>query len=288
MNDTREIYPVRIPMTDRDFKSLSVFIHSKLGIKMTDVKKGMVESRLRKRLVFHGFRSYSEYCDYLFSKEGSEQELPDFIDVITTNKTDFFREPHHFKFMMDKALPDLKSRTGAGVERKLRVWSCACSRGDEPYTLAMVLTEFGERVGRFDFSILATDISTRILETAVEGIYDMSIIEPIPMDYRKKYLMRSKDPSRERVRIRPELRQKIAFRELNLMDSDFRIRQKMDILFCRNVIIYFDKPTTEKLLVKLCAQIQPGGYLFMGHSELLDCGLLPLIPVAPTVYQKKG
>jgi chemotaxis protein methyltransferase CheR len=273
-------------LSKADFSELGQFIYTRLGIKMPDIKRGMIESRLRKRLNVLNFESYSQYCDYLFSHEGQDRELPFFIDEITTNKTDFFREPHHFEYMMEKALPDLARNRGVGINRKLMVWSSACSRGDEPYTLAMVLSEYARAHSGFDFSILATDISTRVLKTAVAGIYDSSLIEPVPQDYRRRYLLKSKDKTKQLVRIRPELRQKVVFRRLNLMDDDFQIRQNVDILFCRNVIIYFDKPTTDRLMVKLCNKLSVGGYLFMGHSELLDCNSLPVKGVAPTIYKK--
>lgn len=273
-------------LSSEDFKSLAQFIHGSLGIKMPDVKRGMIESRLRKRLTSLKLPSYSDYCDYLFSQDGRKNEMPYFVDAITTNKTDFFREPHHFSYMLEKALPDMVTNTGAGLIRKFTIWSCACSRGDEPYTLAMVLNEFARVRQGFDFSILATDISTKVLETATSGIYDTQLIEPVPMEYRKRYLLRSKDKTKNLVRIRPELRKKILFRQLNLMDDDYKIRHKLDMIFCRNVIIYFDKPTTDRLMVKLCQKLTPGGYLFMGHSELLDCKHLPVVSVAPTIYKR--
>ncbi|MFA6011680.1 MAG: protein-glutamate O-methyltransferase [Desulfobacteraceae bacterium] len=286
MNDTIRDAFSRIELTGKDFKRLASFIHERLGIKVPDFKRSMIESRLRKRLNVLGLKSYTQYCDFLFSGQGMDQELSEFTDVITTNKTDFFREPHHFKFIQEKALPDLVENTNAGVSRKLMAWSCACSRGDEPYTLAMVLSDYGETRKRFDFSILATDISTRMLETAVRGIYEEQVVEPVPPEFKKKYLLRSKDRTRQIVRIKPEIRKRIKFHRLNLMNSDFGLSHKMDILFCRNVIIYFDKPTTEKLIARLCDNLAPGGYLFMGHSELLDVNRYPLVPVAPTIYQK--
>lgn len=272
-------------LSKKDFQNLAQFIHGSLGIKMPDVKRGMIESRLRKRLTHLGLTSYEDYCDYLFSPKGMQDELQHFVDEITTNKTDFFREPHHFSFMLEKGLPDMVSRTGAGIVRKFTVWSSACSRGDEPYTLAMVLSEFALANRGFDFSILATDISSRVLETAVEGIYDTQVVDSVPLDYRRRYLLKSKDQTKKLIRIRPELRKKIMFRQMNLMDEDYNIKNKFDMIFCRNVIIYFDKPTTDQLMVKLCNMLVPGGYLFMGHSELLDCSHLPLVSVAPTIYK---
>jgi chemotaxis protein methyltransferase CheR len=273
-------------LSKSEFKKLGTFIHSRFGIKMPDSKKGMIESRLRKRLNTLGLNSYSGYCDYLFSPEGMENELTQFINVITTNKTDFFRESRHFTYLVENAVPALLTYNGPGVGKKLMVWCCASSRGHEPYTLAMVLKDFSRTCSGFDFSVLATDISSRVLEIAIKGVYDAGEIDPVPMELRKKYLLKNKDKTKRLVRIVPELRKKVRFQHLNLMDDDYRIRQKMDIIFCRNVIIYFDKQTTEKLLVKLCDQLIPGGFIFMGHSELIDCSMLPLISLAPAVYQK--
>lgn len=286
MSDSIKDRFVNIELSTGDFRRLASFIHEQLGIRIPDFKRGMVESRLRKRLNTLGMNSYKDYCDYLFSKNGMNKEVYEFTDVITTNKTDFFREPHHFSYLSEKAVPELVSRIGAGRSRPFKVWSCACSRGDEPYTIAMVLNEYKKKEISFDFNILATDISTRMLTTAAKGVYDDSVIQPIPHDYRKKYLLKSKDRSKGLIRIRPEIRNKVVFRRLNLMNKDYRLGVKFDVLFCRNVIIYFDKPTTEKLIFRLCQVLTPGGYLFMGHSELLDVGLYPLVQVAPTIYKK--
>lgn len=278
--------PTRPHLSMRDFKKLAGFIHARLGIKMPKAKQSMIESRLRKRLNRLNINSYSHYCDYLFSQEGGKTELPYFIDEVTTNKTDFFREQNHFTCLVDQVVPELIATRVAGVSKKLRVWSCACSQGDEPYTLAMVLSEYSRVSPGLDYSILATDISTRVLETARTGIYEASEIEPVPMALRKKYLLKCKDRTKNLVRIVPELRKKICFRRLNLMESEFGLGQQMHIIFCRNVTIYFDKETTEQLLIKLCSQLITGGFIFMGHSEFLDCRRLPLVAVAPTVYQK--
>ena len=281
---SRQRAPFHPHLSTRDFRALARFIHGRFGIKVPDVKKGMIESRLTKRLNHLGMGSYGQYCEYLFSPEGMEQELSYFIDEVTTNKTDFFREANHFTCLVEEVLPGYMASLKAG--HKLKVWSCACSRGDEPYTLAMVLSEYARCNPGFDFSILATDISTRVLEVAKKGVYNASEIVPVPLALRKKYLLKSKDPRRHLVRIVPALRKKVVFRQLNLMDPEYRLDKAMDIIFCRNVTIYFDKETTEQLLLKLCRRLAPGGHLFMGHSEFLDCKVLPLVPVAPTVYKK--
>lgn len=275
-------------LSKSDFKKLSRFIHSHAGIKMPLSKMGMVESRLRKRLRSLKIPRFSDYCDFLFSLEGIEKEMTFFINVITTNKTEFFREPGHFEYLVRNAVPELMAGRGSGINKRLNLWSAACSRGNEAYTIAIVLMEFAERYPglNFDFFILATDISTDVLEDARMGIYSHDEIEPVPMDLRKKYFLKSKDRQKQLVRVIPALRHKVKFRQLNLMDNDFQLREPMDIIFCRNVIIYFDKKTQENLILRLCRYLEPGGYLFMGHSEVLQCGDLPIVSVAPAVYRK--
>jgi chemotaxis protein methyltransferase CheR len=275
-------------LSKSDFSRLSHFIQSRIGIKMPLSKLNMVEARLRKRLKELKIASYSDYCDYLFSPEGMDKELEKFINVITTNKTDFFREPDHFEFLIRKAVPDLITTNGSGVKRRLTVWSSACSRGNEAYTLAIVLSEFARQYPglTFDFFILATDISTNVLEKAQKAVYSHDDISVVSHDLRKRYFLRSKDRNQELVRVAPEIRNKVKFRQLNLMDNDFRLREPVDIIFCRNVIIYFDRKTQRDLIVRLCRNLASDGYLYMGHSEVLDCHGLPLVSVAPAVYKK--
>jgi chemotaxis protein methyltransferase CheR len=216
-----------------------------------------------------------------------DEELVHMIDIVTTNKTDFFREAQHFDFLTNKAVPALMQQHSAGIRRKLRVWSAGCSSGEEPYTLAMTLSEMQERYEGFDFEILATDISTRVLQKAALGIYEEEKVAPVPMNMKKKYLLRGRGGQQGQVRITPELRKMIRFSRLNFMDDDFGIRDRMDIIFCRNVIIYFDRVTQERLLKRFCQQLVPGGFIFMGHSETLNGMDLPLTLVAPTTYRKK-
>lgn len=266
-----------------DFNRLSLFIYKQCGIKMPITKKTMLEARLQKRLRVLPFNSFREYCDYLFSQKGLDEELILMIDLVTTNKTDFFRESEHFEYLVNQALPEWERRTGG---RRLTLWSAGCSTGEEPYTLSMVLSSYADTHPGFSFSILATDISTRVLEKAKAAVYEEEKVEPVPMQMKKKYLMKSKDRSNPLVRIVPELREKVSFRRLNFMDSDFAMREKMEIIFCRNVIIYFDRPTQERLLNQFCKQLSPGGYVFMGHSETLSGLDVPLTSVFPTVYRK--
>ncbi|MDD2903062.1 MAG: protein-glutamate O-methyltransferase [Syntrophales bacterium] len=274
-------------MSPGDFDLLSGFISSRCGIKLPPAKKTMLEGRLRKRLRSLGLDNFAAYCDYLFSQGGLEDEGVHMVDMVTTNKTDFFREPQHFHFLTQKALPELTQKLGWGSrEKRLKVWSAGCATGEEPYTLAMFLREFGGASADFHFSILATDISTRALEKARLAIYEHEAIEPVPLPWRKKYLLRSKDKDKNLIRIAPELRSLVHFRTLNFMDDNYRIREPQEIIFCRNVLIYFNRPTQLAVLKRLCRHLRPGGYLFIGHSETLHGLDLPLGQCAPTIYRK--
>lgn len=273
-------------LSREDFKRLSAFIYQKSGIKMPDSKKVMVEARLRKRLRELNINSYNEYCNLIFAGEGSNVEITHMVDVITTNKTDFFREARQFDFLAEKAMPELVSAFGAGVKQPFKVWSAGCSTGEEPYTLAMVMSEFKETYPDFGFEIFATDISTRVLEAARLGIFDTEKTKPVRPSLLKKYFLRSKDHTKNLVRAVPELRSAIRFAWLNFMDDDFGIRDQFDVIFCRNVIIYFDRPTQEKLIKKLLKYLRPGGFLFLGHSESVFNMDVHLEQLAPSTYQK--
>jgi chemotaxis protein methyltransferase CheR len=244
----------------------------------------MLEGRIRRRLKILEIPAYEDYCNYLFSHTGKAEELVNLIDVVTTNKTDFFREPRHFDFLVEKALPTLT--TALVGKRPLLLWSAGCSTGEEPYTLAMILSEYGLTHQNFSFRILATDISTAVLEKAALGIYSSEATHPVPSALKLKYLMRSREPGANRVRIVPELRRLIEFRRLNFMENDYEIAEKADAVFCRNVLIYFDRPTQQQILRKITRHMIPGGFLFVGHSESLHELDLPLTQVAPALYRR--
>jgi chemotaxis protein methyltransferase CheR len=273
-------------LTDRDFERFSRLVYDHCGIKLPAHKQSMLEARLRKRLRAHNLATFEDYAEMIFAKEAPTEELVKLIDVVTTNKTDFFREPAHFDYLINSALPYLVNNYGAGVSRPLRVWSAGCSTGKEPYTLAMVLKEYQGTLPDFSFDILGTDICTDVLEKAVQGIYSAIKADPVPERLKKKYLLRSKDPENRMVRIVPELRALARFRRLNFMDDDFGFREPFDIIFCRNVIIYFDRPTQERLLAKLVDNLAAGRYIFLGHSETLLGLNLPLKQMAPSVYRR--
>jgi chemotaxis protein methyltransferase CheR len=272
-----------VKMSAYDFTKLSNFIYDEYGIKLTPVKKTMLESRLQKRLNALQIDSYKDYCDFVFSTQGRQQELIHMIDLVTTNKTDFFREPAHFDFLTNQILPEFTSNT---LVRPLKIWSAGCSSGEEPYTLAMVINEFCESQLPINFSIAATDLSTHVLNKAITAVYSEERVAGIPLQLKRKYFLKSKDPSKKTVRIVPYLRNRVTFGRLNFMDDSLDIASDFDIVFCRNVIIYFDKITQEKVINKLCDKLKLGGYFFLGHSESITGMHVPLEQLKPTVFRK--
>ncbi|MEO6733883.1 MAG: CheR family methyltransferase [Ferruginibacter sp.] len=271
-------------MTNTEFNKLSAFILNNYGIKLPISKKTMLEGRLQKRLKALNIATLKEYCEYFFSAQGMQMEPLHMIDVVTTNKTDFFREAVHFDFLSNNILP--KHFKDNVASKQFKIWSAGCSTGEEPYTMAMVLSEFSEKSPGFNFEILATDISTRALSDAATAIYTQEKVSPVPMALKKKYLLKSRDAKNKTVRIVPGLRTKVSFKRVNFMDGDIGISQNFHVVFCRNVLIYFDKPTQEKVILKLCSKLEPGGYLFLGHSESIANMRLPLVQIQPTTFKK--
>jgi chemotaxis protein methyltransferase CheR len=267
----------------RDYKRLCELIYAEAGIHLGADKKTMLEVRIKRRLKALCLFSYGQYCDFLFTQQGMKEEMVHFIDVVTTNKTDFFREPKHFNFLVDQALPEWSERN---TGRSFSIWSAGCSTGEEPYTMAIVLSEYALAHPGFRFRIQASDISTTVLAKAEQGVYSEDVVAPVQTALKRKYFMHSRQPGSDRMRVVPELRRLIEFRRLNFMDNDYGVAEKADAIFCRNVIIYFDRPTQERILQKLSNCLTPGGYMFVGHSETLHDMNLPLEPVAPALYRR--
>jgi chemotaxis protein methyltransferase CheR len=255
-------------LTQGTFARFAEFITGELGIKMPESKLTMVESRLLRRVRELRLTSVEQYGEYFFASANTE-EREHFINAITTNKTEFFREPDHFDFLTRVALPSLTGSPGYTPGSRLKVWSAGCSSGEEPYTLAMVLSEYALQHPGFDFVILGTDVSTRVLDTAKSGIYQESQAMTLPPELRRKYLWAGRDKSQKLVRVVPELRRKVSFHQLNFMDTDYCIRDVFEVVFFRNVLIYFDKSTQEAVVNRICRNLVPGGYFFAGHSESL-------------------
>ncbi len=272
-----------IQLEDPDFQRLSSYIMSQFGIKLPPNKKTLLQCRLQKRLKTLQHNSFKEYVDYVFSTKGQQDEVWNMIDAVSTNKTDFFREPQHFEFLLDQGIEEYLQQTG---KNRLSVWSAGCSSGEEPYTLSMILKEASQSGRFFDFNIVATDISESVLQHAVVGIYKEEKTHTIPDSYKKKYLLRGKNNFENKVRISSELRKKIEFMKYNLLCTDYAALGKFDFIFCRNVMIYFEREVQQRLLKQFCKILNPGGYLFIGHSESITGFTLPLKHIKPTIFKK--
>ena len=271
-----------LQMDEESFTRLSTYITREYGIKLPLAKKSMLESRLNKKVRSLGLTSYKEFLDLIFAGQDDNHELRQVIDLITTNKTDFFREPGHFQFLTGQFLTPYINESN---RRSLKIWSAGCSTGEEPYSIIMTLEEFRKQQPDFTYSILASDLSTRVIQAAHNGIYDIEKTAPIPLDFKRKYFLRSTS-NPQLVRVKPEYRKKLQFRRINFIDDGFGLpKADLDIIFCRNVLIYFDKPTQERVILKFCSLLKPGGVLFLGHSESIMGMDLPLIQLRPTVYK---
>ncbi|MBT31645.1 MAG: chemotaxis protein CheR [Thalassobius sp.] len=270
-------------MKDSDFRRIKEYIENEVGIKLPYIKKTMVESRLNKRRNAVGVQTFNEYLDHVFAPGVGKVELINMIDAVTTNKTDFFREPEHFHFLTTQVLPSYADKNNL---KYIKLWSAGCSTGEEAYTTCMVLNDYLRSHPSFHYNILATDISTEVLRKGMNAVYSMERVAKIPLETKKRYLLKSKDKTKNTVRIIPELRKKVTFQQLNFMDDYYDISYKFDVVFCRNVLIYFNKPTQEKVIRKISRKIKTGGYLFLGHSETIIDMKLPLKQLGPTIFQK--
>lgn len=271
-----------IRMDDESFQRLSSYVTREYGIKLPPSKLSMLESRLNKKVKSLGLNNYKQFLDYIFSDEGKQADLLHVVDLITTNKTDFFREPEHFRFLTTVFLPQWQATAGGRV---LNIWSAGCSTGEEPYTLIMVLEEFKKRNPTFSYNIFASDVSIRVIQSAHQGIYGADKMAAVPMEMRRQYFLRSKLQP-DLYRMKPEYRRKISYRRINLMDDSYNVTPSdFHIIFCRNVLIYFDKPTQERLIRKFGSHLHPDGLLFLGHSESIMGMSVPFKQLKPTVYQ---
>ena len=274
-----------IKLTTKEFKKLGSFITQVSGIKLPPAKKVLLESRLQKRLRKLNITSFGGYFEYLFSSEGLGKELIHLLDVVTTNKTDFFREPEHFDFMSEVAIPEIMKQKEKTSNSEILIWSAASSTGEEPYTLAMVMELQRKYINNLKYKIIGTDLSTKVLDKAKTAVYAEERVENFSYNMKKQFLLRSKDRKKKLVRIIPELRKKIFFSRLNLLDDKYNIPKKVDIIFCRNVFIYFEKEMQENIVRKFYNYLNPNGYLFVGHSESLNGMDVPFKQVIPTVYK---
>ena len=267
------------PLSRGDFDRIADFVRRTSGIQLPPAKLQMVETRLQRRVRQLGLESTAQYCAAFFASGEAEPERTALLNAVTTNKTDFFREARHFDHLIGTLMRQMADRA------PVRVWSAACSIGAEPYTLAMLLDRH-RQAGGPRWEMLATDIDTDVLEIARHGIFPREMLEPVPSDLMQAYVHQPRDPGRPQVRICPRLRAQIRFARLNLMDARYAVGAAMDVIFCRNVLIYFDKPTQERVVGKLAEVLAPGGHLYLGHSESITGFDLPLTQVASAVYKK--
>jgi chemotaxis protein methyltransferase CheR len=267
-------------LSDKEFLKFSKLVYEKCGINLHDGKKELVRARLSKRLRQTGIKDYKAYYKYL-SEDESGQEINCLMDVISTNLTSFFREEKHFDFLRTKALPYYQQNGIKG----LRLWSAGCSSGEESYSLAIALLEyFGERLP-FKASILATDISSVVLSKAITGIYSQERLKRIPMPVIRKYFQKGYGKQSGNYRVKLIVRELIQFKYFNLMEP-FQFNDPFNIIFCRNVMIYFDKNTQQLLVDKFYHSLAPGGYLLIGHSEGLTGIEHRFQYTGPSIYQK--
>lgn len=273
----------RHELSPHRFRQVAALIERQVGIRLPPAKRSMVEGRLRKRAVHHGMADVDAYCAALFDEGLLAAEYQHVVDLVTTNKTDFFREPEHFDFLAREAVPALLALPGRG-RRPLKLWSAAASTGAEAYTMAMVLAGLPPP----GFRILATDISTQVLEAGHRGVYPVAMLDPVPPALRARHTLRPRDPARGELRIAPELRAAVTFRQLNLMEPRHAVDRDMDVIFCRNVLIYFEPPVQRAVLDRLASHLRPGGFLVVGHAEsAAGAGLAGMEPVRPTIWRRE-
>ena len=273
-------------LSNKEFELFRRLIYDSCGINLTSGKKELVKARLSKRLTKVGIDSFTDYYKYVTKTDRTGKELICLIDSISTNKTDFFREKQHFDLLNTSLLPSLiSSKTKAGI-KKLRIWCAASSSGEEPYTLAMTVFNHLKPDNGWDVKILATDISTKILQKAINGIYRKELLNDIPPRTISAHFSRVLYENTNCYKARDHLRDIITFRRFNLMSPEFPFKDPFDYIFCRNVMIYFDPETQSKLVSKFYDCLPKDGYLFIGHSETLSRSNTSFKYIQPAVYQK--
>lgn len=276
-----------LAISDREFQRFRTLVHERSGIALGPHKRHLLRARLGRRLRMLGIATFAEYYDYLMDPATGPEEMTAFINAITTNKTDFFREAHHFTYL---AGPWAAARRTAAANgpRRLRLWSAACSTGEEVYTLAMTLAEARFLPPAWDVRILASDIDTDVLAQTESAIYPIDRATPIPPELLKRYFLRRRTAADAEIRVRPELRSLVTVRRINLADTTWPIRTQFEAIFCRNALIYFDRDMQRAILGRLVAHLAPGGQLFLGHAESVFGLVEGLVHIGNTIYTWRG
>lgn len=262
------------------FKYISSLIYDRCRIRLDQGKHALIKARLGKRMRLHGFSGLQEYCRFL-QTAAAEEEFTRVVDALTTNFTHFMREPDHFEFLTRSVLPEWRAKGG----KRLRVWSAACSSGEEPYTIAFHLAELQAELPGWDWSIIASDVSTKVLEKARAGVYDAERVSALPREWLPRYFQKGVGKWDGYYRVKKAVSSRLEFRQINLIEA-CQHDQPFDVIFCRNVMIYFDRPTQEEIVRRLCQFLAPSGCLIIGHSESLNAMKAPLRCVKPSIYQK--
>lgn len=269
--------------TDRDFKYISQVVGERVGIDLPETKRELIYGRLAKRLRKLGIKRFKEYCERI--EQGDEEEFTNLINAITTNVTSFFRENHHFEYLRNTLLPELVANQKHTKQPRLRIWSAGCSSGKEPYSIAMVLSEAIPDIHRWDVKVLATDLDSNILDVARSGIYSIEFLDQIPLESQKKWLKIGHGSNNGEFKVRDEIMQLVSFKQLNLL-SEWPMRGLFDIIFCRNVTIYFDKANRTKVVSRFAEKLVDDGHLFVGHSESLFDQTHKFQSLGRTVHKK--
>jgi chemotaxis protein methyltransferase CheR len=273
-----------VAISDQEFDVLRRLIHAHAGIALAPWKRYLIRARLTRRLQELGLSTFAEYHTRLLA-DGTGTELMRFINAMTTNKTEFFREAHHFEYLRDTWLP-ARGPCRRATDRHLRLWSAGCSTGEEAYTLAVTLLDALDGAADWDIRILASDIDTDVLGRAAEAIYPIANVEPVPRPMLPRYFLRGTDARSGLVRVKPAVRSLVTFRRINFLDDPWPIRARFDVILCRNVLIYFDRATQHRVLTRLVTQLKDGGVLCLGHSESLHAPVPGLARVAATIYRR--
>lgn len=279
-SDALNIYSQKL--SEKDFLRIQEFMLKNLGVKLSPIKIVMVNSRLIKRLKASGIYNFPDYLDYVFSVEGKRSgELQCMIDELTTHKTEFFREPEHFEFLKNRVLPEFIQNRN----RHFSIWSAGCSTGEEAYTMSMVLSDFKYLNAGFDFTIHASDVSNAVVVKAIRGSYTSNNVKDLDKNLLRKHFTESKEAEGE-YQISKILKDKVQFSQINLVENYKFALNSLDVVFCRNTLIYFDDKAKREVVGKLIDRIKPGGYLFVGLSETVSQYSTRIKQVSPSVYQK--
>lgn len=270
-----------VGITEQEFKKLADYIKLNYGIHLKKEKQSLITGRLHNVLLEKNFESFSQYYDYIVQDKTGDA-ITTLVDKVTTNHTFFMREVDHFYYFRDKVLPYL---TDTVPDKDLRIWSAGCSTGEEPYTLAMIIDEFFQNEKLcWDTKILATDISNKVLDIAKHGIYSSEKIAPLPAYWKGNYL---KKIDNDNYILNDKIRNEVIFRKFNLMDKSMPFKKKFHVIFCRNVMIYFDAKTKKELVERFYDMMEPGGFLFIGHSESLNRDETKYRYIMPALYRKE-